>query len=149
VFRERADAYEARLNRLPTSWEEGRTEAQHRVEALKCGNASLLEIKSAARALANYPKDADEARRRWNEARADNLARAEPVESHITPFPGKDQATSDAKRNNFLALMFCLMVGTAALPHILVRYYTTPSVPETRVSVFWTLFFILLVYTTV
>jgi cation/acetate symporter len=41
------------------------------------------------------------------------------------------------------------MMGTAALPHILVRYYTTPSVSQTRVSVFWTLFFIMLVYTTV
>src|SRR3569833_3387011 len=42
-----------------------------------------------------------------------------------------------------------MMMSTAALPHILVRYYTTPSVQETRVSVFWTLFFIMLVYTTV
>ena len=41
------------------------------------------------------------------------------------------------------------MLGTAALPHILMRSYTTPSVQETRVSVFWTLFFILLVYLTI
>jgi Na+(H+)/acetate symporter ActP len=40
------------------------------------------------------------------------------------------------------------MFGTAALPHILMRSYTTPSVHETRVSVFWTLFFILLIYLT-
>jgi cation/acetate symporter len=40
------------------------------------------------------------------------------------------------------------MFGTAALPHILMRAYTTPSVHETRVSVFWTLFFILLIYLT-
>jgi cation/acetate symporter len=38
------------------------------------------------------------------------------------------------------------MVGTAALPHILMRYYTTPSVHEARVSVFWSLFFIFLLY---
>ncbi len=69
--------------------------------------------------------------------------------SHTEPFPGKDKAASDIKRNNFLALVFCLMMGTAALPHVLVRYYTTPSVDQTRVSVFWTLFFIMLVYTTV
>jgi cation/acetate symporter len=31
----------------------------------------------------------------------------------------------DTSRRNFLALIFCLMVGTAALPHILMRYYTT------------------------
>jgi len=42
-----------------------------------------------------------------------------------------------------------LMMGTAALPHILVRFYTTPSVGETRNSVFWTLFFIMLLYTAI
>jgi cation/acetate symporter len=42
-----------------------------------------------------------------------------------------------------------MMLGTAALPHILMRSYTTPSVHETRVSVFWTLFFILLIYLTI
>ena len=40
------------------------------------------------------------------------------------------------------------MVGTAALPHILMRYYTTPSVREARESVFWSLFFIFLLYFT-
>jgi cation/acetate symporter len=41
-----------------------------------------------------------------------------------------------------------MMFGTAALPHILMRYYTTPSVQEARVSVFWSLFFIFLLYFT-
>jgi cation/acetate symporter len=49
---------------------------------------------------------------------------------------------------NFLALTFCLMVGTAGLPHILTRYYTTPSVRQARVSVAWSLFFIFLLYFT-
>jgi cation/acetate symporter len=39
-------------------------------------------------------------------------------------------------------------VGTAALPHILMRFYTTPSVKEARQSVFWSLFFIFLLYFT-
>jgi cation/acetate symporter len=51
-------------------------------------------------------------------------------------------------RRNFLALVFCLMIGTAALPHILMRYYTTPSVRQARESVFWSLFFIFLLYFT-
>jgi cation/acetate symporter len=51
-------------------------------------------------------------------------------------------------KKNFLALIACLMIGTAALPHILMRYYTTPSVHEARVSVFWGLFFIFLLYFT-
>jgi cation/acetate symporter len=49
---------------------------------------------------------------------------------------------------NFLALTFCLMVGTAGLPHILTRYYTTPSVRQARQSVGWSLFFIFLLYFT-
>jgi cation/acetate symporter len=49
---------------------------------------------------------------------------------------------------NFLALTFCLMVGTAGLPHILTRFYTTPSVREARTSVAWSLFFIFLLYVT-
>lgn len=49
---------------------------------------------------------------------------------------------------NFLALTFCLMVGTAGLPHILTRYYTTPSVRDARTSVGWSLFFIFLLYFT-
>src|SRR4030067_1016146 len=63
-------------------------------------------------------------------------------------FPGKDDAARDVSRRNFLALIFCLMGGTAALPHILLRYYTPPSVMQARQSVFWSLFFIFLLYFT-
>jgi cation/acetate symporter len=49
---------------------------------------------------------------------------------------------------NMLALMACLMFGTAGLPHILIRYYTVPSVKESRLSVGWSLFFIFLLYFT-
>ncbi|MCW5731513.1 MAG: cation acetate symporter [Alphaproteobacteria bacterium] len=49
---------------------------------------------------------------------------------------------------NFLALVFCLMIGTASLPHILMRYFTTPSVREARKSVGWSIFFIFLLYFT-
>ena len=49
---------------------------------------------------------------------------------------------------NFLGIVFCMMFGTAALPHILMRYYTTPSVKQARQSVTWSLFFIFLLYFT-
>ena len=149
VFRKRADDNDVRLATLPQSWEDGRLQAQRQVEKLKTGNASLLEIRAASRALANYPKDSAEARHLWTEERVADLARAAPVTPHVQPFPGPDQAASDIRRNNFLALVLCLMMGTAALPHVLVRYYTTPSVAETRSSVFWTLLFIMLIYTAV
>ncbi len=148
AFKAKADEYGARLAALPQSWEAGRIEVQRRLDAARGRNASLGEVRNAERELIAYPRTADEAAHVWAEQRAANLARAQPPEPHAEPFPGKTREESDQRRNNFLALVFCLMFGTAALPHILMRAYTTPSVHETRVSVFWTLFFILLIYLT-
>jgi cation/acetate symporter len=47
---------------------------------------------------------------------------------------------------NFFGIIFCMMVGTASLPHILMRYFTTPTVRQARQSVAWSLFFIFLLY---
>jgi cation/acetate symporter len=149
IFRQRADDYAARIKALPASWEEGKLDAQRRLDAVRLRKGSLIDIRATERELMAYPKSADEAARRWAEMQAANEARAQPPEPHAMPFPGADAGQSDIRRNNFLALVFCLMLGTAALPHILMRSYTTPSVRETRVSVFWTLFFILLVYLTI
>jgi len=47
--------------------------------------------------------------------------------------------------------VFCitlaLMVGTAGLPHVIVRFYTVPSVRAARTSAFWALLFIAILYT--
>ena len=48
----------------------------------------------------------------------------------------------------FVTLTFCMMAGTASLPHILMRYFTTPSVRAARKSVAWSLLFIFLLYFT-
>jgi cation/acetate symporter len=48
----------------------------------------------------------------------------------------------------FVTLAFAMMAGTASLPHILMRYFTTPSVRAARKSVGWSLFFIFLLYFT-
>jgi len=69
------------------------------------------------------------------------LAAAGTLKPYITPFLTYD-------RLNFFALILCLMVGTASLPHILMRYFTTPSVRDARKSVAWSLFFIFLLYFT-
>ena len=45
-------------------------------------------------------------------------------------------------------IMFALMVGTAGLPHVIVRFYTTPTVRAARWSAGWALLFIALLYTT-
>jgi cation/acetate symporter len=72
-----------------------------------------------------------------------NLAR-----QHVAPFVNAAGAFSWQEFNNFWALVLCLMVGTASLPHILMRYFTTPSVREARKSVGWSIFFIFLLYFT-
>ncbi|HUS52952.1 MAG TPA: sodium:solute symporter family protein [Thermohalobaculum sp.] len=48
----------------------------------------------------------------------------------------------------FFTLTLCMMTGTASLPHILMRYFTTPSVRDARKSVAWSLLFIFLLYFT-
>ncbi|MDN2696038.1 cation acetate symporter [Janthinobacterium sp. SUN073] len=149
IFRQRAQSYQARIAGLPGSWEQGRLAAQRQLDSLRQRNTSLFDIRNAERYLIAYPKSPDEARVLWQAAQVQNQKRAEPIIPHAQPFPAADREQSDIKRNNFLALVFCMMMGTAALPHILMRSYTTPSVHETRVSVFWALFFILLIYLTI
>ncbi len=46
----------------------------------------------------------------------------------------------------FISLAVCMMAGTASLPHVMMRYFTTPSVKAARRSVGWSLFFIFLLY---
>ena len=41
-----------------------------------------------------------------------------------------------------------LMVGTAGLPHVIIRFYTVPRVRDARISVGWALLFISILYTT-
>ena len=49
---------------------------------------------------------------------------------------------------NFFALTSCLMIGTASLPHVLMRFFTTPSVRDARTSAGWALLFIFILYFT-
>lgn len=47
-----------------------------------------------------------------------------------------------------LAITIALMVGTAGLPHVIVRFYTVPDVRSARYSAGWALLFIAILYTT-
>jgi cation/acetate symporter len=157
LFRQRAEALTGKLDHPATSLAADRQAAGKRMEQLKGGNASVSEISSAARALAAMPKDEAAAVKAWTAARAVAETKTLPLNgmpAHAAQFSGdpngtpKEQGAYETSRRNFLALVFCLMVGTAALPHILMRYYTVPSVKEARQSVTWSLFFIFLLYFT-
>ncbi len=62
---------------------------------------------------------------------------------------GFEQYTADVpnKLNMFLLTM-SLMIGTAGLPHVIIRFFTVPKVSDARTSAGWTLIFIALLYTT-
>ena len=113
----------------------------------KASNQPDYVVKSIENALAYWPADPQKAAGFFS-GRANLAANASPPRKHADPFPGKDEAARDTARLNFLGIVFCMMFGTAALPHILMRYYTTPSVRQARTSVFWSLFFIFLLYFT-
>jgi len=111
-------------------------------------DADTNEIAATNQAVAEFPDDVKAAKIAWKKEAETAKAKSAPIAAHAEPFAGNDEETRNNKRKNFLALVLCLMVGTAALPHILMRYYTTPSVKEARQSVFWSLFFIFLLYFT-
>ena len=147
IFADRAAAAETKLKGLPGSFDSGKADVQRVLAQAKAANASFEVETAAQKAVDAYPRDAAAARAAWSKDVALKSRAAAPLR-HAEAFPAVSEPARDIARKNFLALIFCLMVGTAALPHILMRYYTTPSVREARNSVFWSLFFILLLYFT-
>ena len=147
IFKDKADAANAALKDPAKAYAEGKAALEKSIADLKAANAPADRIAAEEKALAAYPKDIEEAKKKWN-ADKGLAARAAPPRPHAEPFPGKDEAARNTARLNFLGIVFCMMFGTAALPHILMRYYTTPNVREARQSVFWSLFFIFLLYFT-
>ncbi|MGB1470993.1 MAG: sodium:solute symporter family protein [Candidatus Puniceispirillaceae bacterium] len=59
-----------------------------------------------------------------------------------------DASDSFMERWKFFTLVLCMMAGTASLPHVLMRYFTTDSVRNARKSVGWSLLFICGLYLT-
>jgi cation/acetate symporter len=146
IFAARAAAADAKLKDVPASMAADRTAAEKKLADLKAAAAPAADITAAEKSLADY-KDEKSAKAIYNREKGLN-ARAAPPKPHATPYPGKDEKAQDIARKNFLGIVFCMMFGTAALPHILMRYYTTPSVKQARQSVTWSLFFIFLLYFT-
>jgi cation/acetate symporter len=158
IFREKAAAADAKLKGLESGGAgflaEEKRKLEDKVAALKAAEApDTKAIEAAEKSVKDFPADAAAAKTAWTNDKKIG-ARAAPVKAHAEPFPAAGKTDEEKEKNrtiakkNFLALILCLMVGTAALPHILMRFYTTPSVKEARRSVFWSLFFIFLLYFT-
>ena len=133
-------------------------------QLLQRNNARAIEVtrdvkEKETRAL--WKKDADElgakAKAATNPDERDKLIAQQRLANQQArpPAPSDDaklgyylMVPTGAGMWNFLALTFCLMVGTAGLPHILTRYYTSPSVRQARTTCAWALLCIFLLYFT-
>jgi cation/acetate symporter len=61
---------------------------------------------------------------------------------------GRDPAIHNDMTNlNYFLLTLSLMIGTAGLPHVIIRFFTVPKMADARSSAGWTLVFIALLYT--
>ena len=149
LLRQRAAVVQARLDALPASYDDARDALTAQLAALRRRNGPLREIRALDDALQAFPPDAAAARVAWARQRDALLRQAAVPVPMSEAFPEPDAAARGVHRLNFLALLFCLTLGTASLPHILTRYQTVTSVAAARRSVGWTLLFVALFYLTV
>lgn len=157
-YARRSRVFEARLLDVDQAMEDLRQSLEEEIRELKSQGADFASIAKVRRELLAVPKDPAAAREQWTRAMLENRERSLPLGGmppHAKAFQGDPKGSPEEvgqyndSRLNFLALIFCLMVGTAGLPHLLTRFYTLPSVSETRTSVAWSVFFIALLYLSV
>jgi cation/acetate symporter len=137
LWKKQAADLDADIKGLPGSLDAKKADMNAKIAAA----TDPAEKEKLEKALKALPTNPDEAKEKWTAAKTAAAGKSKPIKPYLEPF-----ARLDAK--NMLALTFCLMVGTAGLPHILMRYYTVPSVKDARISVGWSLFFIFLLYFT-
>ncbi len=155
IYAHRAEVLELKLQDVEEALRVDRTELRRQLRDLGDAPADDLRVIALRQHIAALPKDTAAAQESWSRQLADSRTRAEPLGGmplHTMPFAGDPEGSPTQQvqfrdsRNNFLALMFCLMLGTLGLPHLLTRFFTTPNVAQTRESVAWSLFFIALLY---
>lgn len=155
IFAQRAQVLEKKLGDVDASLRADRLDLRRQLRDLGDAAADDVRALDLRRQIAAIPKDANLAREQWTRELNDNRTRAQALGGmppHTQTFAGNPDGTAAEKtvftnsRANFLALMFCLMVGTAGLPHVLTRFFTTPNVAQARESVAWSLLFIALLY---
>lgn len=155
LYVDRAQTLRLKLQDVDAALKAQRLALRSQIQALDDAPAQQAEVGRLRKQLAALPKDADTARTQWSRQMNEYLERAHALSGlnpHTRAFAGHPKGSAEEvalfnnSRANFLALMFCLMVGTAGLPHLLTRFFTTSSVSETRSSAAWSLVFIALLY---
>ena len=148
LLAERAAQAQRKLSDVPSAMAADSVALAQEIERMRAENAPLARIQQAERRLERLPRSEVEARAAYQREHDVAQAQSRPL-AGLAPQAGQVDApgsTGQSARTNFLALVFCLMLGTAAMPHVLTRYYTTPSVADARRSVGWSLIFIVLLY---
>ena len=148
LLTERANDAQRKLRDVPAAMASDAEGLAREIERMRAENAPLAGIQQAERRLDRMPRKEAEARAAYQREQDLARAQAQPL-AGLAPLAGSSATAGAAgglARVNFMALVFCLMLGTAALPHVLTRYYTTPSVSDARRSVGWSLVFIVLLY---
>ena len=112
------------------------------IARLKAENAPLGDIQR----LESNPAWRDIGEGRMVEAWRQERETIQQVMSRPVGFKGLQLPGANRGLFNTLALVFCLMVGSAALPHILVRSFTAASPRQAERSLAWALLFIVAVY---
>jgi cation/acetate symporter len=149
AWAQRGDDLRSKLLDVPAAMVSDAEGLGREIQQLRAQNAPLAAIQRAERQLQRLPRSVNDARASYQRELRLAEAQARPmagVAPQTEPFAVAPGGSSDASRRNFLALVFCLMLGTAAMPHVLTRYYTTPTVAAARRSVGWSLCFIVLLY---
>jgi cation/acetate symporter len=144
MFAERAAAANENLANSDKAFAAARQSFEDRLVAARA-TRDPAEIFKVERDMALFPRTVAKAREGWLREVSEG-ARSLPPPRQSEAFPGGTAEERNISRRNFLALIFCLMLGTAALPHVLTRFYTTPSVREARQSVVWSLGLIVALY---
>ncbi|MGQ9724485.1 MAG: sodium:solute symporter family protein [Tepidimonas sp.] len=157
IWAHQAQVLQERLRDPAAALERERAQAERHIESLRSNEADPTDIVEAQRALSRLPRDEATARSLWlrqlEQAQA-KMASLGGMPPQARPYAvgagegGAQAAAVERSRRNFLALVFCLVVGTAALPHLLVRFYTVPDARQARQSVVWGAGLIALLYLT-
>lgn len=163
-LRERAEQADRKLLDIPAAMALDEARQRAAIAALRADNAPLARIQRTEREHAQRPRTEAAARALYARERDAALQHAQPLAGmprHALPYAAADAPASadgaapsdtgrarryDLARVNFIALMLTLMMGTAAMPHVLTRYYTTRDPASARRSVAWSLLFITMLY---
>lgn len=155
IYAFRAQELEKKLQNVDEALRAERMDLRRQLRDLGDAAADDARALSLRQRISAIPKDAHSAQDIWSRQLAENRSRIQPLGGmplHTKAFAGDpDGSPAEAalfqnSRNNFLALMFCLMFGTLGLPHLITRYFTTPNVAQARESVAWSVFFVALLY---